>query len=332
MKEAMYYSPSGDKQVICLLCPHRCVIAPGKRGLCHVRENQDGKLYSLVYGMAAGAALDPVEKKPLYHFLPGHSSFSVSTVGCNMRCRQCQNWRISQSDDIVGEPLTPKQIVDLAYEQGAKSISYTYTEPTIFYEYALETARLAQKRGLRNIMVTNGYVNPGPRKKLYRHIDAANVDLKAFDDAFYRKVCSATLEPVLDTIKDLHSMGVWVELTNLIIPTLNDDMGKIREMCRWILDNVGPQCPLHFTAFYPCYKLLDLPPTSFAVLSKARSVAQAVGLKHVYVGNVYTDKMNSTFCHRCGELLIERLGFDIVKNRLINGTCSSGHKIDGVWD
>ncbi|MFH2027664.1 MAG: AmmeMemoRadiSam system radical SAM enzyme [Nanoarchaeota archaeon] len=330
MKEALYYQKQ-KSNVKCLLCPHSCIISNNKRGFCGVRENKDGKLYSLVYGKSCSTAVDPIEKKPLFHFMPGHSSFSISTVGCNFRCLHCQNFEISQAKEIFGKDLTPEKIVDMAKGYGCKSISYTYTEPTIFYEYMVDTAKLAKKAGIKNVMVSNGYINEDPLKELCKLIDAANIDLKAMDAGFYKKVCSARLEPVLNSLKILKEKGVWLEITNLIIPTYNDKINKIRELCLWVRDNLGKDVPLHFSRFYPMYKLNDLSPTPEEILLRAKNIAGEAGLNYVYIGNLPTEDGENTHCPKCDGILVERMGFSVVENKIIHGKCNCGESIAGVW-
>lgn len=332
MKEAMYYKKLKDK-VQCVLCPRNCIIKENQIGFCGVRKNIRNKLYSLVYAKPISVAIDPIEKKPLYHFLPGTRSFSIGTVGCNLRCQHCQNWQTSQAkpDQYPTQTLEPKQVVEEAIKNNCKSISYTYNEPLIFYEYVLDTAKLAKKNNLKNTMVTNGFVNKEPLEELLPYMDGANIDLKGFDDKFYRKTTSAWLEPVLESIKIMHKK-IWIEITNLIIPTLNDDLKKIKEMCQWIKDNVGINVPLHFTAFYPANKLRDVAPTSADILFKARDIALKEELNYVYVGNIMSGEANNTYCPKCKELLIECSYFDVYKNNIKNGKCSfCEEKIAGVW-
>jgi pyruvate formate lyase activating enzyme len=331
MKEALFYEKKGQL-LQCHICPHNCTIAENKRGFCGVRENQKGKLYLLVYGKPVSICVDPVEKKPMFHFLPASKVYSIGTVGCNLRCLHCQNWQISQERDIIGEKLMPEDVVEEALNADCGSIAYTYTEPTIFYEYVLDTAKLARKKGLKNIMVTNGYINQEPLKELYRYIDAANVDLKGFTEKFYKEITSSSLAPVLETLKTIKSMKTChLEITNLIIPTLNDDMEKIKEMCVWIKDNLGTDVPLHFSRFFPFYRLEHLPPTPPETLNKARDIAINTGLKFVYVGNILLKDSENTYCPKCKKLLIERIGFEITKNNMEGGRCSCGEEIPGVW-
>jgi len=331
MKEAMFYEKKGQG-LQCHICPHNCVIAEGKRGFCGVRENRDGKLYLLVYGKPVSVCIDPVEKKPLFHFLPGSKVYSIGTVGCNLRCQHCQNWQISQERDIIGEDLSPEKVVENALDEGCSGIAYTYNEPTIFYEYVYDTARLARKKGLKNIMVTNGYINQEPLKKLYKYIDAANVDLKGFTERFYKDIPSSSLAPVLETLKTIKGMeNCWLEITTLIIPTLNDDIKTIKEMCIWTKENLGDKTPLHFSRFFPFYKLEHLPPTPPETLIKARDIALKTGLKFVYVGNILLEESENTCCQKCKRLLIERKGFSITKNKVKDGRCSCGEIIPGIW-
>jgi pyruvate formate lyase activating enzyme len=331
MKEALFYVKKGSA-LQCNICPHNCIIAENKRGFCGVRENQKGKLYLLVYGKPVSVCIDPIEKKPLFNFLPGSKVFSIGTVGCNLRCLHCQNWQISQEKDIIGEDMMPEDVVNEALNEDCEGIAYTYTEPTIFYEYVLDTAKLARKKGLKNIMVTNGYINQEPLKELYKYIDAANVDLKGFTEKFYKEITSSSLAPVLEAIKTISKIKTChLEITNLIIPTLNDDMKKIKEMCVWIKDNVGTDIPLHFSRFFPFYKLEHLPPTPPETLKKARDIALETGLKFVYVGNILLKDSENTYCPKCKKLLIERIGFGITKNNIKEGKCSCGEEIPGVW-
>ncbi|MFH1642720.1 MAG: AmmeMemoRadiSam system radical SAM enzyme [Nanoarchaeota archaeon] len=326
MKEAMYYGRLNGK-IMCKLCPNNCII--NKTGICGVRKVINNKLYSLVYGKACSAAVDPIEKKPLFHYLPSHNTFSISTVGCNFSCLHCQNFEISQEKSVYGKELMPEKIIELAKQNGCKSISYTYTEPTVFYEYVLETARQARKAGIKNVIVSNGYINPKPLDKWCNYIDAANIDLKAFDDDFYKKICSGRLEPVLNTLKTLSKKKVWFEITNLIIPTLNDN--TVEEMCTWIVDNLGKNVPVHFSRFHPMYKLNYLPLTPTATLEKSRETALKTGIKHVYIGNIRAGKAENTYCPECGKQLIKRSGFNILECNLSSGRCSCNEQISGIW-
>jgi len=297
-----------------------------------VRENTGSKLYSLVYGKACSLAIDPIEKKPLYHFLPGHSSFSMATVGCNLHCLHCQNSAISQSKSIVGKEVAPEEIVKLAIAEGCKSISYTYTEPTVYYEYALETAKIARKQGIKNVMVSNGFINEKPLKEFCRYLDAANIDLKGFTDEFYKKTCFARLDPILDSLRIFYEKKVWLEITNLIIPGLNDDTKDIKKMCNWIKDNLGTDVPLHFSRFFPNYRLTNLGPTPPESLVKARDISKNVGINYTYIGNIFIDGADNTYCPKCGNLLIEREGFNVLQNNILAGKCRCGQTIAGVFE
>jgi pyruvate formate lyase activating enzyme len=334
LKEGMFYEKKDGKTVQCHLCPRNCVIPEGKRGNCRVRENKGGKLYSLAYAELCAVAIDPIEKKPFFHFLPGHTAYSVGTAGCNLHCKFCQNWTTSQAnpEDVSTERIMPEELVKQAIDAGCRTIAYTYNEPIIYYEYVYDTARIAKKKGLRNLMVSNGFINEKPMQKLAPYIDAINVDLKGFTEEFYRDVTESRLQPVLDSLIFIKKKTkIWLEITNLIIPTLNDDMKTIEEMCKWIKKSLGPDVPLHFSAFYPCYKMMNLPHTPPETLEKAKEIAEKVGLHYVYVGNVVTKDGENTYCPKCKELVIERRWFDVLQNRLKNGKCINKHKIAGVW-
>jgi pyruvate formate lyase activating enzyme len=336
MKEAMYYEKLDKMKVQCHLCPNNCVILHGKRGSCRVRENQAGTLYSLVYGLPCTVGVDPIEKKPLFHFLPGTTTYSIATPGCNLHCKWCQNWQISQKgpDEVDCFSMSPQEVVDNALKNKCKSISYTYVEPAIFYEYVLDTAKLAHKAGLKNIMVTNGYLNQAPVKELYKYIDAANIDLKGFTEELYRDYCGGHLKPILDAIKTISKMGVWVELTTLTIPTLNDNPETIKEQCEWIKKELGVRVPLHFSRFFPYYKMAHLHPTPPETLLNAYNIAKAAGLKYVYVGNIQMENTENTSCPKCGKTLIERSSFFTVSsNKVKDGKCSfCKAKVDGVFE
>ena len=332
-KEAYYYKNLGNATQ-CQLCPNRCLLQENRRGFCRVRVNKDGKLYTLVYGNPCAVHVDPVEKKPLFHFLPGSKSFSIATAGCNFRCLNCQNWEISQRrpEDTENIELFPEDVVLNAKKHGCESIAYTYSEPSIFYEYMYDTAKLARKNGLRNQWITNGYLNEKPIRDLCKYLDAANIDLKSFDEEIYNKLNAGHLEPVLNTLKLLKEENVWFEITNLIVPTYTDKMEMIKEMCDWIIENVGLDYPLHFSRFYPMYKLTALPQTPVKILEEARKIALKKGLHYVYIGNVPGHKAQNTYCHNCGNILIERNGYIINQYNLENGNCKyCGEKIPGVW-
>lgn len=335
MKEAYLYEKRDADKVRCLLCRHGCLIGPGDRGICGVRENRAGTLYSLVYDKVIARHCDPIEKKPLFHFLPGSSSYSIATPGCNLRCLFCQNADISQMpadhQRILGEAVAPAEIVHLALAEGAASISYTYTEPTIYYELAADTARLAVRQGLKNVFVTNGYMSAACLEDLAPDLHAANMDLKAFTDGFYRRQCGAKLEPVLENLEILHRQGVWVEVTTLLIPGLNDGAEELRELAGF-LAGLDRDIPWHISRFHPTYRLTQKPPTAPESLRRAREIGYEAGLKYVYTGNLPGDEGEKTFCHGCGTRLIDRLGFQVAENRITRGLCPRcGERIPGVW-
>ncbi len=335
MKEAMFYDKMEGGKVHCGLCRFRCLIADGMRGICGVRENRGGVLYSLVYGRAVAEHVDPIEKKPLFHFLPGSRSYSVATVGCNFRCLHCQNYTISQPArqplPISGMQLSPAEIVQNALAAGCSSISYTYTEPTIFYEYAYDTAVLAKEAGLRNVFVTNGYITPEALAHIRPYLDAANIDLKGYSEKFYREVVHAMLAEVLDSIIEYKRLGIWIELTTLIIPNHNDSDADLSGIARFIADKVGVETPWHVTQFYPTFKLTDQPRTPVETLRRARQIGLDAGLRYVYEGNVPGEGGENTYCPGCCEPLIRRYGYFIEENRIRDGKCPScGTVIDGV--
>jgi pyruvate formate lyase activating enzyme len=334
-KEAMWYEKLGNGNVHCRLCPRQCLIRDGQRGFCGVRENQSGTLFALSYGKAVSLHIDPIEKKPLFHFYPGSNAFSIATAGCNLRCSFCQNWEISQKrpEDVNYSYIEPKDVIEKMKAIGASIIAYTYTEPTIFYEYMLETAKLARKEGFKNVMHSCGYVNEKPLRELAKYLDAANIDLKSFNDEYYKKMSEATLEPVLAALKILKEEGVHLEITTLILPGFNDSIEEITKMCTWIYQNLGSDTPLHFSRFYPMYKLLALNPTPVATLEKARNIAFNCGLKYVYIGNIPGHAAENTYCPRCKRMIIERKGYFIAQQNVIEGKCKfCGEKIDGVWN
>lgn len=320
--------------VQCQLCPKRCTISPGRAGDCRVRINIDGTLRSVVYGFACAIHVDPVEKKPMFHFLPGTPILSIATVGCNLHCLNCQNWEISQTDpqDSKAAYCPPDRVVAIAKEARCPSIAYTYTEPIVYYEYTLDTSRLARQVGLRNVLVTAGYINQQPWQRLLELTDAANIDLKFMSDQLYQQICSGTLEPILDAIVVAKKAGIWVEITNLVIPTLNDRPEDLRKVAVWVKEHVGPDTPLHFSGFYPRYKLQHLPPTPAGTLEMARQVAIAEGLQFVYIGNVTSRAGQVTYCPGCARALIERSGFAVLANRLVDGACPyCKRRIPGIW-
>lgn len=335
MKEALLYDKIETGQVKCRLCRHGCRIDDGKRGICGVRENRQGTLYSLVYDKVISSNVDPIEKKPLFHFVPGSKSFSIATVGCNFRCTFCQNFSISQmphdTGRIEGHSIPPAQIADLAVKYDCRSIAYTYTEPTIYYELAKDTMLEARKRGLLNVFVTNGYMSRDMLNDCRGLMDAANVDLKAFNDHFYLHHCKAKREGVLDTLRYMKELGIWLEVTTLLIPTLNDNPAEIRELARFIRTDLGKETPWHVSRFYPQYKELDLPPTEIEALRQARGIGMDEGLLYVYTGNVPLDPGEKTSCPGCGKLLIDRMGYTIRSYNISDGKCPKcGYKVDGV--
>lgn len=324
MKEAMFYTRENGNRVRCGLCRFRCLIADGSRGICAVRENRDGTLYSLVYGKLCAEHVDPIEKKPLFHVMPGSRSFSVASVGCNFRCRHCQNYSISQvhpSEHITGEDQAPDMIVNKALTAKCSSISYTYTEPTVFFEFAYETAKLARQAGLLNIFVTNGYISSEALATIAPFLDAANIDLKGFSEVFYRDVVRARLSEVLDSIIEYHRRGIWIELTTLIIPGLNDTEGELKGIADYIVDNLGVDTPWHVSQFYPTHQMTDRPRTPPETLRRAVDIGRAAGLRYVYEGNVPGRGGENTLCSDCGALLVERYGYIIVADRIVDSAC-----------
>jgi pyruvate formate lyase activating enzyme len=325
-REAMLWSPTEGGRVECRLCSHRCVIAPGKSGVCGVRENRAGRLVTLVYGEVVAAHVDPIEKKPLYHFLPGSKALSIATAGCNFRCGFCQNWQISQAPrrkggGVAGEPFAPAAVVRAALDQDCRSISYTYTEPTIFFEYAFDTAKLAREAGLANSFVTNGYMTAEALGTIRPYLDAANVDLKAFQDETYKKICGARLEPVLESIRLMREFGIWIEVTTLVVPGLNDGAEELAAIARFIA-SVDPDIPWHLSRFHPDYEYTQAPPTPVATLRAAADKGRAEGLRHIYIGNV-PGESEDTLCATCGFALIRRRGFSVVENALKDSRCPS---------
>jgi len=334
-KEARHYKKLEDRKVWCQLCFRKCIIAEGGRSFCRVRENRGGKLYSLVYGRPGGLQIDPIELEPMYHMLPGHRNLCVYTASCNFRCRHCHNWHITTQspEGLRSKNYSPEEVVQETQRQGCKSISHSINEPTIFYEYMYDIAKLARTKGIKNLFHTNGAMRPEPLRALLEYMDGVTVDLKAFDKKFYRKISSAKLEPVLKTLRIIIEERVHLEIVNLIIPTLNDDLGTIKEMCNWIRDNLGEDVPLHFTRFSPAYKLTNLPYTPVKTLEAARRTAQKVGLKYVYIGNLPGHEGNSTYCPQCKARLIHRIHFMVMSNNIKGGRCGfCQYKIPGIWD
>ncbi len=335
LKEASFYQSLEKDFVQCKLCFRRCVIAKNKKGFCRVRENRDGKLYSLVYGKIYSWQVAPIEKDGMYHLLPGAKLLALATASCNFRCKHCHNWRLTQvgPQDISYQEYSPEEVGEIAKRRGAKVISGTINEPTIFYEYFYDIAKIAKEKGLKVQFHTNGSVSSEPLKLLLKYIDGVVVDLKGFTQKFYREISSAELEPVLECLKTIKEEGVHLEITNLVIPTINDDLEDIRRMCIWIRENLGEDTPLHFTRFSPDYKLTHLPPTPIEILEKAQKIACESGLRYVYIGNVPGHKYNSTFCPKCTRRLIHRIHFAVLANHIKNGRCKfCQEEIYGIWD
>ncbi|MFZ5571726.1 MAG: AmmeMemoRadiSam system radical SAM enzyme [Thermodesulfobacteriota bacterium] len=332
--EGAFYTKMFDHKVVCGICPHKCVLSPGDRSLCRSRVNIGGVLYSLTYGNPCSVNIDPIEKKPLFHFMPRTTSFSIACAGCNFRCLNCQNWEISQAKphEVRHTELFPGEVVAAARRAGAGTIAYTYSEPITFYEYMLETARLARAESIRNVLISAGYINEEPLLNLCRYLDGANINLKSFSDGIYRKLNGGRLDPVLKTFKTLHAQKVHFEMTNLVVPGYVDDPEMVKRMCAWILDNLGPDNPLHFIRFFPKYKLDRLPPTPVSTLTRFRELAMQAGIRYVYVGNVPGHEGHHTYCHACGKLLIRREGYFIPEYNLSGHQCRFCREvIPGVW-
>jgi len=333
-REVDFYHPLPNGDVACGICPNNCVLSENDRSICRSRVNKGGKLYTLAYGNPCAVNLDPIEKKPLFHFHPRSQALSIAATGCNFRCLNCQNWQISQvkPEAVRHYDLFPAAVVQKAIENQAASIAYTYSEPTTYFEYMLDTATIARKEGIYNLWVSNGFINPKPLQALCRVLDAANVNLKSFSDAVYRKLNGGRLKPVLETFKTMHDQGVHFEITTLVVPGYVDDPEMIKSMCEWILENLGPNHPLHFLRFFPRYKLDRLPPTPVAKLTEFRNLAMKLGIRYVYVGNVPGHEGNHTYCHNCGRLLIKRTGYHIPAYNLTDDVCKfCNTKIPGIW-
>ena len=319
-------------KIRCVLCPKGCELAPGETGDCHVRRNIDGRIRCLTYGHPCSVNIDPVEKKPLYHFLPGSPILSIATAGCNLHCKQCQNWEISQALHIGQQSLDPPTAAELAHTHQCPSIAYTYTEPLVSYEYTYDCCKSARQAGLKNVLVTAAFFNPDPLRDICRYVDAANVDLKSFSDDFYRDICDARLKPVLKALEIMKASGVMLEITNLLIPTLNDSIDETRRLCDWIVENLGIETPLHFSRFFPQNQLQHLPPTPVETILQARETALNSGLQFVYVGNMADREGESTRCPACSQLLIERSGYQVSNHLGADGTCPKCHEhIPGIW-
>ena len=333
-REALYYiqTPRGLR---CQICPNECDIKPGETGDCRTRVSKGGKLYATAYGNPCAIHVDPIEKKPLYHFLPTSKAFSIATAGCNLACLNCQNWTISQKSpsETKNYDLMPGEVIKQAKKYQCKSIAYTYSEPIVFYEYVLDSAKIANANSLKNVFVSAGYINEKPLREISKYIDAANIDLKSFSEDIYAKLNAGKLEPILKTLKILKEENVWLEITNLIIPSWTDDLNMITKMCKWLKTNGFEDSPLHFSRFHPMYKLTQLPSTPVSILEKARKIALNEGLNYVYVGNVPGSKSQNTYCPSCKNIVIERKGYRIIKNNIHSGKCSNcNHKIAGIWE
>ncbi|MBN1162525.1 AmmeMemoRadiSam system radical SAM enzyme [Patescibacteria group bacterium] len=334
-KEASWYEQLANGTVRCNLCPNRCTLGEGQRGICNVRQNIGGKLYSLVYGNPVSIAVDPIEKKPLFHFLPGSKAYSLATAGCNLDCKYCQNWDIAHRmpEELQNTPMTPEEVVQNALNSNAEIIAFTYNEPTVWYEYMLDIAKKAKENNLRTVAISSGYINQEPLKELLPYLDAYKVDLKSFNEETYETLMNGQLEPVLNTIKTISETDTWLELVYLVVPTYTDNLGEIKEMCEWIKDNVGDEVPLHFSRFWPQYKLTNLPPTPEESLKSARKTCQDVGLKYVYVGNIQYIEGGTTYCPSNEEAVIVRDGY-FIKENLVNAEgIAEGcdETIPGVW-
>ncbi len=336
MKKAKYYTKNSDGSVNCNLCRLNCRIIENKKGYCGVRLNKDGELYTLVYGKAVAESIDPIEKKPLYNFFPGSLSYSIATVGCNFDCKHCQNYHISkyprQNNMIAGQNLAPEEIVKRAVQAGCKSIAYTYTEPTVFFEYALETSRLANAAGLKNIFVTNGYTSNAALDEISPYLDAANIDLKGFTEGFYKKIAGVSLKGVLETIRHYKELGIWIEITTLIIPGYNDDETGLRGIAEFIHDELGAYTPWHISAFYPTHELMDVPRTSPETIHKARKIGIEAGLQYVYEGNIRDSDGANTYCPACSKIVIKRCSFQLAEVNMKSDKCAfCGEKIAGQF-
>jgi pyruvate formate lyase activating enzyme len=333
-REGYHYIKVG-RNVQCRVCPNECTLRPGDRSICRNKVHYDGKLYTLAYGNPCAVHIDPIEKKPLFHFLPATPIFSIATAGCNFRCLNCQNWSISQSqpEETKNYDLPPDRVVEAAVGSGCVSIAYTYSEPTAFYEYMYDTAKIAHERGLRNVWVTNGYINEEPLRDLCRFLDAANIDLKSFKEEIYSRLNAGRLRPVLNTLEICREEGVWFEVTNLVVPGWTDDLGMIERMCGWLVDHGFSDYPLHFSRFFPMHKLTHLPPTPVETLMEARRAAMEAGMKYVYIGNVPETGAQNTFCPRCGEMVVGRQGYIITQYNIVDGGLCKfcGESISGVW-
>ncbi|KPJ70606.1 hypothetical protein AMJ51_01465 [Microgenomates bacterium DG_75] len=334
LKEASFYEQLSGGEVRCNLCPNRCVLAEGQRGICRVRENIGGKLYSLIYGQPATIHLDPIEKKPFYHFLPGTKVYSLASAGCNLRCKYCQNWDIAQRapEELESVKMSPEEIVEDAIKSGSPSIAVTYSEPVVNYEYVRDIGKIAKEKGIKMTIVSAGYINPEPLRQLLPYLDAIKIDLKGYNNRYYQEVVGGRLEPVLETLKVIKEEGTWLEIVYLVVPGYNDDMEEIKQMAIWIKENLGDEVPLHFSRFHPMYQMENLPPTPEETVKQARQVAMEVGLKYVYTGNISDVEGSTTFCPENNQPLIVRKGYFIEENHLKKGQSElCPIAIPGVW-
>lgn len=333
-RQARYYEKLQDGIVECRLCPRRCRVSDLERGYCGVRENIGGEYYTSVYSRVCSANVDPIEKKPFFHYFPGTFAFSIATAGCNLNCRFCQNWSISQfrPEDIPAMNISPLQCVRQARESGCLSIAYTYSEPTVFYEYMFDCAVEGKKAGIKSVLVSAGFIEKEPLERLLEVIDAVKIDLKSFSDDYYRRICNGKLQPVLDTLLTIKSRGVWLEIVYLVVPGFNDTDKELIDLCGWLAANLGPDVPVHFTRFHPAYLMNNIPMTPKSTLEKATAIARAEGIHYPYIGNVFGHQEENTRCHKCGRRLILRSGFQIVENEMQNGRCPDCRiEIPGIW-
>ena len=332
--EAMFWEELPDRKVKCVLCPRECQVADVERGYCGVRENRGGQYQTLVYGALCSANVDPVEKKPLFHYRPGTTAFSIATAGCNIECKFCQNWQISQfrPEQVPSAVVTPDRLISACQSRRSPTIAYTYSEPVIFYEYMHDTAALARRHGIGSVMISNGYIQEEPLRQLCKHLTGVKIDLKAFTETFYRDLCAGELKPVLKVLEVLKDIGIWFELVVLIIPTHNDSPDEIRRMSNWVIERLGPDVPMHFTRFHPTYRVTNLPATPVSTLERCRKIAMDAGVHYVYAGNVPMHEGENTYCHSCGHELIRRIGFRVKFTRLADGRCPKcDTQIPGVW-
>ena len=332
--EAMHWQPAGRGKVRCLLCPNMCESADQQRGDCGVRQNRNGRYETLVFGALCSGNADPIEKKPLFHYLPGTKTLSVATAGCNLQCKFCQNWRISQfrPEEVPSDNTTPSDLVRICQRHSSPTIAYTYSEPIVFYEYMYESAKLARGANIGSVAISNGYILAKPLKQLCEVLTGIKIDLKAFTEQFYADMCNGHLQPVLDTLQEIRATGIWLEIVVLLVPTLNDSAKEISQMSKWVVKQLGPDVPMHFTRFHPTYRVTNLPATPVASLERARKTAMDCGVQFAYAGNVRGHPGENTYCPSCNETLIKRVGYHIASNRVKDGKCSKcGATIPGIW-